>query len=96
MVFRPFEPRSGLGLTAIAVGLTVMLFVRRGGAFRPVVGRNRSAATAATAAGGSVVGRHTGPEGTKLPDVMHRTISADGLKVGFCMYVPVHHGLFTF
>lgn len=88
MGFRPLEPRAGVGLTAMSLAL--LLVLRRGVAFRssptPAAaalsrGRDRSAAAGAAAAG-AVVSRHTGPEGTELPDVMHKAVSADGLKVG--------------
>lgn len=79
MGFRPLEPRAGVGLAVMSLAL--MLALRRGVAFRgapafgPVSkGRNRSSA--------AVTGRHTGPEGTELPEVMHRMVSADELKVG--------------
>lgn len=88
MGFRPLEPRAGVGLAVMSFAL--MLVLRRGVAFRGAPafasfskGRNRSTAVAAAAGAGAraVAGRHTGPEGTKLPDVMHRTVSADELKV---------------
>lgn len=98
MGFRPIEPRVGVALTVMSLALLFMLkrgsAFRSGPTASCAFSRGnpgRSAAAAATAttaaaaatAAGAVQSRHTGPEGTELPDVMHRTVSAEELKVGW-------------
>lgn len=91
MSFRAIEPRGAVALAVMSLALLSLL--RRGGAFRslPLLdglstvsrklqdgcwGRHSSGAN------GGARCRDVGPEGTPLPDVMHRVVGADELKVG--------------
>lgn len=83
MGLRAVEPRVGVILT---VSLTVLLMLRRAGAFRSAPTAAVAAVTAAFSrcrgrSYGSAAGRHTGPEGTALPEVMHKTVGPGELKV---------------
>lgn len=91
MGFRPLEPRAGVALTVMSLAL--LLALRRSGAFRVGStatlskhscrnGSRHGRSASASASAGSKRGRGAGPEGTYLPDIVHRTISAEELKVG--------------
>ncbi|CAM9263535.1 unnamed protein product [Scytosiphon promiscuus] len=104
MGFRSIETRAGVTLTAMSLAL--LLALRRGGAFRggstaAAFSRNfcrggsrHATGVSASASGEAVRGRSAGPEGTELPDIMHRTLSAEELKAEVIVVGDIHgcHG----
>lgn len=82
--------RSGLSTAAVAGGAALSSSALSGPKHHHV--HHRSAAAGAATTGAAVQSRHTGPEGTDLPDVMHRTVSAEELKVGVVFDQRTHTG----
>lgn len=89
MSFRAIEPRAVVALAVMSLAL--LSLARRAGAFRSLpllngdgIGDGRR--TRHTNQGASQ-GQGVGPEGTHLPDVIHRVVGADEIKVGTTVVV---------